>query len=120
MNPTKPIVEDTTEIIIGLIKVVLALHRSSIDEEKRKIMEGRLIKGIIILIGELMSFDDLEPEKEIDEVIPKIEKLMPYIRENKHDPRVRVIGDSLEIIYDELLTDKNRIKNLENKPTLDF
>lgn len=120
MNPTKPIIEDTTEIIKGLVKIIVAFHQSIVDEEKRSLMTGRLIRGIVIITSELINFDKLDPEKEIDEVILKIEKLMPYIRENKHDPRVKLLGDSLEVIYDELITDKNRIKNLKNEPVLDF
>lgn len=120
MNPTKPIIEDTTEIIRGLVKIIIALHQSIADEENRSLMAGRLIRGIVIVTSELINFDKLDPENEIDEVILKIEKLMPYIKENKHDPRVKLLGESLAIIYDELITDKNRIRKLKNEPVLDF
>lgn len=98
------------EIITGLTKVLSGLYKANIDDDIKQVLMIRLITGINVLVGDAIQLGNDDVEKSIDEVLAKIEKIMPFIRENKHNENVKRLGDDLQIIYDELVTDKNRLK----------
>lgn len=104
------IVNDVSEIVSSLIKVISGIKNSQIREDVKLVLITRLITGINNLLYDSIQFENKDVEKSIDDALNKIEKVMSFVKENKHDERVKNLGEDLEIIYDELLTDKTRLK----------
>lgn len=104
------VLNDVSEIVSSLIKVISGIGSSQIKEDVKIVLVTRLISGIDDILYDSILFENNDVEKSIDEALNKIEKLMAFVKENKHDDGIKSLGIDLQIVYDELLSDKTRLK----------
>lgn len=104
------VVEDINDVIIELVKVIVSIKNSDVDDKMKMLMIMRLLTGIGLLIKDEVYFDTSNPEKTIDNAIKKMEKLLNFVEENRHNPNLRQFMEDIQMIYDELLIDKRRLQ----------
>lgn len=108
------LVKDINEVITYLIKVLSGIYWSNVDDETKFLLITRLETGISLLINDFIEFDKENFEESVDKAIKKIEDLMPFVKENLYDDKIKRLGEHLQVVYDELLSDKVRLGSVSH------